>query len=128
VPASSACSLSHGQHEFIRLSRTIYGSDRTPYSDLNWNPNDTSSLSERQPEEPKSPDNDDKLKVKNNGPWDGCTFDTDVFDMDEPWCVYNVMLIETTEGISRRIGLGKIHVAAFTEKEGGARWRDIVLT
>jgi hypothetical protein len=127
VPASSANSLSHGEHEFIRLSRTRYGSDCTPYFDLKWNLNDTSFLSERQPEEPKSLDNDDKHRAKNRGRSDGCTFDIDLFDMNEPWCVYNVMLIQTTEGISRRVGLGKIHVAAFTEKEGGARWRDFVL-
>ena len=57
---------------------------------------------------------------------DGCMFDVEAFDIDEPWCVFNVMLIATNEGVSRRIGLGKMHVAAFTE-DHGARWRDIVL-
>jgi hypothetical protein len=53
-------------------------------------------------------------------------FDVDAFDIDEPWCVFNVMLIGTIEGVSHRIGLGKVHVAAFTQDQG-ARWRDIIL-
>jgi hypothetical protein len=57
---------------------------------------------------------------------DGCMFDVDAFDIDEPWCVFNVMLIGTIEGVSHRIGLGKVHVAAFTQDQG-ARWRDIIL-
>jgi hypothetical protein len=57
---------------------------------------------------------------------EGCVFDTNVFDHHEPWCVFNVMLIDTVQGISHRVGLGKVHVAAFTQ-EAGARWRDIVL-
>jgi hypothetical protein len=127
VPASLSASVLHGQHEFIRLSRTHLEMDHSRHSDLDWHPDGTFRLSEGQPQESESPDNSNKsARTKFELP-EGRMFDTDAFDTDEPWCVYNVMLVKTTHGISRRVGLGKMHVAAFTEKEGGARWRDVVL-
>lgn len=53
-------------------------------------------------------------------------FDINAFDVDKSWCICNVMLIERTGEVSRRVGLGKVHVAAFTKDEGSF-WRDITL-
>jgi hypothetical protein len=141
VPATVSASLAHGKHEFVRLSRTHLSSDGTRYSDLRWDINDASFAPTKRPrelngreqkeEEEEDDDNeededDDNDEGNEFGVDDGCMFDVDTFDIDEPWCVFNVMLIATNEGVSRRIGLGKVHVAAFTEDQG-ARWRDVVL-
>jgi hypothetical protein len=77
-------------------------------------------------DEEEEEEDDDDDEGNEFGVDDGCMFDVEAFDIDEPWCVFNVMLIATNEGVSRRVGLGKVHVAAFTE-DHGARWRDIVL-
>lgn len=145
VPASVAASLTPGKHEFIRLSRAHLLSDGTRYSDLRWDMSEDSFAPTKRPrkrnsrEEQENEENGDNGDDGNDdnkeeeeedynefGMDDGCMFDADAFDIDEPWCVFNVMLIATTEGVSRRIGLGKVHIAAFTQKQG-ARWRDIVL-
>lgn len=126
VPASLSVSLVHGRHEFIRLSRTHLSSDGTRHSDLNWDMSEASSSPVRLLQRPENLDGNDMFEGNEFGVDDGCMFDTDVFDIDEPWCVFNVMLIETAGEVSRRVGLGKIHVAAFTQDEGSC-WRDIVL-
>jgi len=149
VPASVSASLAHGKHEFVRLSRTHLSSDGTRCSDLRWDMDQPSFARTKRPRELNSREEDGNEKGSDNedgdgddgdddddeedddegnefGVDDGCMFDVEAFDIDEPWCVFNVMLIATNEGVSRRIGLGKMHVAAFTE-DHGARWRDIVL-
>lgn len=126
VPASVSASLAHGRHEFIRLSRTHLSTDGTLYSDLQWDPYESSSFFESQLLETETLDEGSELEENEFGFDDGCVFDTHAFDIDEPWCVFNVMLIETTEGVSRRIGLGKVHIAAFTQDQG-AYWQEIVL-
>jgi hypothetical protein len=80
----------------------------------------------RIPEGSKDLDEDGGVEDNEFGVDDGCMFDTNVYDIDEPWCIFNVMLIETAGEVSRRIGLGKVHVAAFTQEN--SCWRDIILT
>ena len=126
VPASLSVSLACGRHEFIRLSRTHLSSDCTSYSDIKWDVGETSFSPTRLPQEFENLDEDDELEGNEFGVDDGCMFDTGVFDIDEPWCVFNVMLIETTGEMSQRVGLGKVHVSAFTQDEGSC-WRDIIL-
>jgi hypothetical protein len=52
-------------------------------------------------------------------------FDTDEYNGPMPWYLCNVMLIETNNGISRRIGVGVVHVNAFLQES--PVWKDIVL-
>ena len=44
--------------------------------------------------------------------------DVDALDIEEPLCVFSTMLTTTTEEVSHLIGLGKVHVAAFTQDQG----------
>jgi hypothetical protein len=50
--------------------------------------------------------------------------DTDEFDYRMPWCLYDVMLIEKNNGISRRIGVGVVHVNAFLQES--PVWKEMV--
>jgi hypothetical protein len=52
-------------------------------------------------------------------------FDTDEYNGSMPWYLCNVMLIETNNGILRRIGVGVVHVNAFLQES--PVWKDIVL-
>jgi hypothetical protein len=131
VPATLAASLKPGTYDFMRLSRTHLIDDPTPPLDVEWNYEDAVFKPIRQNETSpmgavSSEHSDDESTQSLEMIDEGCVFDTNVFDHHEPWCVFNVMLIDTVQGISHRVGLGKVHVAAFTQ-EAGARWRDIVL-
>jgi hypothetical protein len=125
VPASLSSSLGNGKHEFVRLSRTHLLSDGTPYSDIDWDMIETIFAPLGLPQGPKNLDEDSEVEGNEFGGDDGCIFDTGIYDIDIPWCIFNVMLVETTEEVSRRVGLGKVHIAAFTQ--GDSCWRDIVL-
>ena len=58
-------------------------------------------------------------------PQDFVEFDVVAFDAFKPWCIYNVMLIDTHDGISQRVGLGKVHIDAFLEQD--YVWKDVTL-
>jgi len=53
-------------------------------------------------------------------------FDTRVFDGTTPWSLFNVMMIKhKINGVSTRITVGRIHVAAFMD--AAPREREVVL-
>jgi hypothetical protein len=52
-------------------------------------------------------------------------FDTRLYDATTPWGLFNVMMIHSAEGVSQRVAIGRIHVAAFMEAE--PTYREIVL-
>ncbi|KAF1947552.1 HET-domain-containing protein [Clathrospora elynae] len=133
VPASLSISLQPpGKHDFIRLSRTHLASDGTRYHEYppDWDEFETPSnetfgdllgLDEEDEE-------DGEYNVENEiGDEDGLMFESEAFFKDVPWCIYNVMLVETTNGISRRVGLGKVHIDAFFQDPRPV-WKDIVLS
>lgn len=131
VPATLAASLKPGAYDFLRLSRTHLLDDPTRPSDVEWNHEDATFKSMRQNQLSQqgaipSEHSDDESTQSLDMVDEGCVFDTDVFDPHEPWCIFNVMLINTVQGISHRVGLGKVHAAAFT-REAGAQWQDILL-
>lgn len=134
VPASVSSTLAPGKYEFVRLSRTHLSSDGTRSTKLACDWEQAIYTSAGAPENCQNTDDDDDNDIDDDeslegnefGVDDGCTFDTNVFDIDEMWCVYNVLLVETLHGVSRRVGLGKVHIAAFCEEEN-PEWRDIIL-
>lgn len=42
----------------------------------------------------------------------GC-FDAKIYDENRPWCMFNVMMIDTVDGVSYRDAIGRIHVDAI---------------
>lgn len=133
VPGSIAGSLETGLHQFVRLSRTHLSTDETSYRewpldyDESKTPNQQTiaeSLAEQGYED------GDAYRMHNEiGPEDSFAFDQDVFWVDCPWGVYNVMLIETKGGVSHRLGIGKVHIDAFfrENEDSEPEWRDIIL-
>jgi hypothetical protein len=123
IVASNASTLSPGSYEFIRLSRTRLTSDDTRHDTF---PPDFDEYKEsgKQHENFKSVSGSDAEEME-FGPEDFVEFDLAVFDVSIPWCIYNVMLIETSNGISRRVGLGRMHVDAFLKEK--PLWRDVIL-
>jgi hypothetical protein len=129
VPGSIFTSLHPGKHEFIRLSRTHLVSDSTRYHTYppDWDEFESSSDETLEELFGLDLDDDDEYEVFNDtNTEDNVTFDGQVYIKDIPWCVYNVMLVETKDGISQRVGLGKVHINAFLEDKGTV-WRDVVL-
>jgi hypothetical protein len=129
VPGSLSASLTPGKQEFIRLSRTHLVSDSTRY---HYYPTDWDEFESRSDDTLEEwlgvdLDDDDEYEIFNDtNAEDNVTFDGQVYVKDVPWCVYNVMLIETENGVSQRVGLGKVHINAFLQ-DSRAVWRDIVL-
>jgi hypothetical protein len=129
VPASLSALLSPGKHEFIRLSRTHLVSDSTRYHTYpaEWDEYETPSDETLEDLLDLDLDDDDEYEVFNDtNAEDNVAFDGQVYVKDIPWCIYNVMLIETENGISQRVGVGKVHINAFFQ-ESRPVWRDIVL-
>jgi hypothetical protein len=129
VPASLSIALHPGNYTFVRLSRTHLVCDETRYHVFPADWDEFDSPSDETLEEMIGLDleEDDDYEVVNDiGDEDGLAFDGDVFPKDVPWCIYNVMLIETQEGVSRRIGLGKVHINAFFQKSPSV-WEDVIL-
>jgi hypothetical protein len=131
VPGSLAGSLTPGKHTFLRLSRTHLVSDPTRYHTYPPDFDEYESPSDETLEQllglDLDDDDDDEYEIFNDtNVEDNIAFDGQIYVKDIPWCVYNVMLIETKDGISQRVGLGKVHVNAFLQDER-AVWRDIVL-
>lgn len=126
MPASLSTTLKPGKYDFIRLSRTHLSTDETSFHTcpFDWDEFDTTSgelIGD-------VPDIDEQSGYADNelGPEDAFAFDTSVFHVDVPWCVYNVMLVETVDGVSRRIGVGRVHIDAFFRNTKPV-WRTIVL-
>jgi hypothetical protein len=129
VPRSLATSLAPGEHEFIRLSRTHLVSDSTRYHyyPADWDEYESPSDDTLEEWLGVDLDDDDDYEVLNDtNAEDNVTFDGQVYVKDVPWCVYNVMLVQTEDGVSQRVGLGKIHINAFLQNSDSG-WRDVVL-
>ena len=45
----------------------------------------------------------------------GYGFDERRFDSKKPWCLYNIMLIETRDGVAYRLGVGTMHIDAWAQ-------------
>lgn len=45
----------------------------------------------------------------------GYGFDEQRFDSKKPWCLYNIMLIETREDVAYRLGVGTMHIDAWAQ-------------
>ncbi|KAJ4288590.1 hypothetical protein N0V90_011827 [Kalmusia sp. IMI 367209] len=136
VPGSIASTLTPGQHEFICLSRTHLTIEATaaknmrPLSDefkeiTQWNEGssnteDEGNLNENEEASSDASSTDFQLDVQ-----DFVEFDCEAFDRWKEWCLYNVMLIETKDGESRRLGLGKVHIDAFLGED--SQWKDVIL-
>ena len=58
-----------------------------------------------------------------SGVYGSCMFDTDVFDDDEPWCVFNVMLIEIAGKASRSIDFETVYVSSPNLTRVLAGWK-----
>jgi hypothetical protein len=123
VPDSSAVGVHPGTYEFICLSRTHLMCEKTraiemhPFED---NFNDAEDNRDDQDTDSDMGSVDSIL-----GPEDFIEFDCKAFDAAKPWCIYNVMLIETFGGVSRRLGLGRVHIDAFLGEKPA--WKEIVL-
>jgi hypothetical protein len=130
IPGSAAEGLQAGKQEFICLSRTHLSGDMTDASEMHpfddefddgieaeagWN-NGIQILVD---------DSDIRIPILIDASRDLVEFDIGAFDGARPWCLYNVMLIDTVDGISRRVGLGKVHMDAFLGDEHV--WKEVIL-
>lgn len=123
IPGLLAQDMRPGSYEFICLSRTHHLSDETrainmrpfddDFDDRDTDINDSGALSDMASESSML------------DPQDYVEFDVRDFDSAKPWCIYNVLLVESFDGVSKRVGLGRVHYDAFL-REGWA-WRDAVL-
>ncbi len=119
IPGSIASVLNPGPHEFILLSRTRLLSDSSSEESL---PSLLEEYATPAVDKPSSGfcEDDDELVM------DYVEFNVGIFDVEKPWCLYNVMLVDTDQdGITHRLGLGRIHVDAFLQAD--REWRDVRL-
>jgi hypothetical protein len=118
VPATATSSLQPGSYEFLRLSRTRLACDFTSHNSI---PTDLDeALNEEGGCLVPTDGVDHSISTK-----DYVDFDEGTFDINVPWCIYYVMLVQTEQGISRRVGLGKIHIKAFLMER--PYWKDVIL-
>ncbi|KAF2129553.1 hypothetical protein P153DRAFT_21496 [Dothidotthia symphoricarpi CBS 119687] len=117
VPGSIAALLQPGAFEFVRLSRTRLNEDDTSHNQFPADYDEFGGLAIPQAHSGQKfePDYHPNL----------FQFDTEKFDHTVPWCVYNVMLIETKDGISQRLGIGKVHMDAFLQES--PVWKEFIL-
>jgi hypothetical protein len=124
IVASNASTLNPGSFEFIRLSRTRLTTDDTRHHVFQPGFDEYEEIDKRH-ETSESASDSDAEEIELGLEHDYVEFDITAFDVSIPWCIYNVMLIETSNGISRRVGLGRMHVDAFLREE--PLWRDVIL-
>ena len=124
IPGSIAKDFHPGEYDFICLSRThlvcdtIRATDMSPFGD---GFDDSGQGTDTQ-----DPPTDMDSETSILGPEDSVEFDVKAFYASKPWCIYNVLLVETVNGgDSRRVGLGKVHVDAFLGGEWA--WKDMIL-
>jgi len=124
VPGSISSSLGAGKFDFVRLSRArlVSGALKIPPSifEESKESDEHTGWDDAQSKEIAADHQDIELDQD-----DAFEFDTSAFDINVPWCVYNVMLVVTEGGISRRLGVGKVHVDAFLGES--PMWKDFVL-
>jgi len=128
VPRPIAVTLTPGEHGFILLSRTRLFSDPTPEDELPSIQEELSSRATSALDDSSGIDDDDDVDEEDDeelGPLDQVEIDTSSFNIRKPWCLYNVMLIESQQGVSRRLGLGRMHIDAFAQ--ASPVWKDIEL-
>jgi hypothetical protein len=120
IPGPIACGLNFEPHEFLLLSRTRLLSDPSSEESLPSLLEEYATPAVGHPFlEP--PEDDDQF---DDG--DHVEFNAAIFNVKKPWCLYNVMLVDTDDdGISHRVGLGRVHVDAFLQAE--INWRDVRL-
>jgi hypothetical protein len=123
IPSSSALDIHPGMYELICLSRTHLMCEKTHAIEMHPFEEEFDDRSDNRDE----PDAYLEMGSEDSimGPQDFIEFDVTVFDATKPWCIYNVMLIETVSGVSRRLGLGRVHIDAFLGEEYA--WKEIVL-
>ncbi|KAF2744879.1 HET-domain-containing protein [Sporormia fimetaria CBS 119925] len=114
-----------GLYEFLVLSRTRMFGEPTPIQEMKPFDDDFDDLSIF-----NDADESRKAKFYASGSetiWKRTElkYDTKVFDVYKPWCLYNVMLVKTTNGISERVGLGQVHIEAVLR--GEHVWKDVIL-
>jgi hypothetical protein len=124
IPGSIAKDFHPGEYEFICLSRThlicdtIRATDMSPFGD-GFDDSGHGTDTQDSPTDMYS-------ETSILDPQDSVEFDVKAFDASKPWCIYNVLLVETvSSGESRRVGLGKVHVDAFLGGEWA--WKDMIL-
>lgn len=123
VPESISFDLEAGTYEFVRLSRTRRCDDQRACP-MSQDADGYGGL------DPISPELEHASREGTPSPgklsWvDQFECDPTVFDVTIPWCLYNVMLVRTVDGVSERIGLGQVHVDAFMQES--PQWRTVLL-
>ncbi|KAJ4304969.1 hypothetical protein N0V90_000497 [Kalmusia sp. IMI 367209] len=124
IPGSISSTLQAGNFEFIRLSRTRLVLDSSVDKPQEAEEIEGAECRKNTDVLPPEPSATEQVGIDLDQD-DAFECDTRAFDLSIPWCVYNVMLVQTTDGISRRLGLGKVHVDAFLR--ASTTWRDVSL-
>ncbi|KAK3339965.1 hypothetical protein B0T25DRAFT_365997 [Lasiosphaeria hispida] len=52
-------------------------------------------------------------------------FDTECFDINLPWCLYNIMMIMWAGDVTYRMAVGEVHIKAFDD--AGPRRVDLII-
>ncbi len=52
-------------------------------------------------------------------------FDKNHFNTENECCIYHVMLVEWTDGVAYRVGVGRVHIDAFFEAK--PQWKHVIL-
>lgn len=107
LPSYLTLRMCNTTQDFILLSRTRLTSDPC---DPQHYPSITNDLVD-----PTLLDTKISLAEDEMNELDYVDFDTSRYNVTKPWCLYNIMLIETRNEVSYRVGLGRVHVDAFLE-------------
>jgi hypothetical protein len=103
LDGNTASSLPSREYTFIKLSQTTLSSGR---DDPAWC-EETESFAGKPGEQIINTTR--RLEFAE----DEEIFDPKVYPIDICWCLYNVMLVETKEDVTYRIGIGQVHIHAF---------------
>lgn len=144
VPGKILQTMNPGKYDFLLLSRSDSSLSHTfsnPKSDLQFLSDNfpitfdesdkfatisETVLSEKDEHETES-EVHAQLFSRPYSSWEDAeyVFDKNHFDRETKWCIYNVMLVEWTDGMAYRVGVGRVHIDAFFEAK--PRWKHVIL-
>lgn len=95
-------SITQKSCSFMKISRTTLTSQDDPA----WNPDSKTFAGE--PGEPGINPNRTPLALEDE-------FDSDAFDRNICWCMYNVLLVSFDDNVATRLAVGRVYYAAFDD-------------